>query len=65
MRVADAGAYDVVITNVCGMTVSAPAGAVLVDVLSDATFTVSDDQTLNIRVPSYGTRILIPQGDVR
>jgi alpha-amylase len=46
------------------MSVIAPANTVLEDVLSGDTWTVSQDQTLDITVPAMSAVILVPQGDV-
>ena len=48
------------------MSVIAPAGTVLVDVLNDAaaSYTVSSDGRVDISLPPSSAMILVPQGDV-
>ena len=52
--------------NGAPMSVSAPAGTVLVDVLSDAmsTYTVTPDQKLVIQLPAQSAVLLVPQSQV-
>jgi len=45
------------------MSVSAPGGTALRDVLSGDSFTVSGDGTIRVEVPSYGGRVLVPAGE--
>jgi len=46
------------------MSVTSPAGTVLVDVLSGDTLTVAADGTLNVELEPYQARILIPETQV-
>lgn len=74
-RRTDGGDYALVVINAQGdhesvtgfeadsMTVSAAAGAVLVDALSGERFTVGGDATLRLTVPPHGALILVPEAD--
>ena len=46
------------------MTTTRATGEVLVDILSGDQFPVASGNALDIRVPAYGTRILVPQSKV-
>ncbi|MFO0684098.1 MAG: alpha-amylase family glycosyl hydrolase [Sandaracinus sp.] len=72
-RTTDAGDYALVVINTQGrhdahttdgamaMTVSAPAGATLVDALTGDTFTVAAGGTMDVAVAPHQARMLVPQ----
>ncbi|MCZ7680979.1 MAG: alpha-amylase family glycosyl hydrolase [Sandaracinaceae bacterium] len=74
-RRTEGGDYALVVINAQGehesvtgfeadsMTVSAGAGAVLIDALSGARFTVASDETLRLTVPPHGALVLVPEAD--